>query len=82
MLVANGEVSVDALCKVTPTVTRKISFVKNAKVYNSNGSRFSEPHAGQLYIAFSPTSLLKMQPQSVHTLRSALTIIGETIHRF
>jgi len=46
-----------------------------SKFYNSKGSRFSEPHAGQLEIVFSPISLLKIQPQFTHTLRSAFTMI-------
>lgn len=58
---------------------RQIFFSKN---YNSKGSRLSEPHAGQVEIGFSPTSLLKIQPQSVHTLRSAFTIFFNTLPKF
>jgi len=52
------------------------------KNHNSKGSRFSEPHAGQLEIGFSPISLLNIQPQFVHTLRLAFTIISNTFHEF
>ena len=54
----------------------------DATSYNSKGSRFSEPHAGQLEICFSPTFLLKTHPQLVHTLRSAFIITSNTFHEF
>lgn len=52
------------------------------KNYNSKGSRFSEPHAGQFDMGFNPTSLLKMHPQAVQTLRSAFTMKHYTFHEF
>ncbi|QLH07861.1 hypothetical protein C5F50_01910 [Nitrosopumilus ureiphilus] len=56
-------------------LNHQIGYEKGCKNYNSSGSRFSEPHAGQLEIGFKPTSLLKIHPQSTHTLRSAFTIL-------
>ncbi|AFS82384.1 hypothetical protein NSED_02890 [Candidatus Nitrosopumilus sediminis] len=50
--------------------------------YNSKGSRFPEPHAGQLDTGFNPTSLLKTQPQLTHTLRSAFTMLQNTLYDY